>query len=303
MLLDIEAFRQLRPRFLEDVLAHALRLLARGPVEIHRAQNVLPAGQLVGGLRRQLALEPGGNGVASRDGADVARRALDHHHMPGFLGDRRHQRHRGRAAADHRDPLARQRLALRPELRMQDLAAIALPARQVRRERVIVIVITRPDEQEPATIDPGAIGCLDAETPARLVAVPCGSRHLVLQQDPVAKTVLNRRFLNVVADGAALGDAEIARPRPEAIAEGEHVAVRAHAGVAEQVPCPADPLAPFEDHEALAGAALAEVMPGADAGDPGANDQMVDIDHRRVAAGLLAGLVTHRFVLVLVHAV
>src|SRR5204863_4933190 len=67
------------------------------------------------------------------------------------------------------------------------------------------------------------------------------------------------------------------RPGPEREAQGEHVGVGAHSRIAEQVPRPADPRARFEDDEAFARAALLEAASNIDAGNPGADDQHVDV--------------------------
>ena len=63
----------------------------------------------------------------------------------------------------------------------------------------------------------------------------------------------------------------------EAVAERVHVAVGAHAGVAEEVPRAAEVVAAFEDGVAAAGAELLEVVAGPDAGDPRSDHEHVDV--------------------------
>ena len=82
---------------------------------------------------------------------------------------------------------------------------------------------------------------------------------------------------DVAQDRGAVGDRLRLGPRPEAVAERVHVGVGADPGVAEEVPGAADPLARLEDRVALAGTALLQVMGGADAREPGADDQHVDM--------------------------
>src|SRR5579859_3251709 len=64
-------------------------------------------------------------------------------------------------------------------------------------------------------------------------------------------------------------------PRLERIAEREHVAVGANAGIAKQIPGAADAIAPFENEVALARAFLLQVIARADAGQTGADDHDV----------------------------
>jgi len=54
-----------------------------------------------------------------------------------------------------------------------------------------------------------------------------------------------------------------------------HVAVRADAGIAEQVPCAANGATLFDNPVGFIGAALGQVYGGADAGKAGANDENV----------------------------
>src|SRR6266496_4004430 len=72
--------------------------------------------------------------------------------------------------------------------------------------------------------------------------------------------------------------------RSEPGAEGEHVRVRPHARVAEQVPGAADGVAGLQDGVGLARERGLEVMRSADPGQPRPDDQDVDVlAHRRAA--------------------
>ena len=113
--------------FVEDLAAHDL--VDPGLVDLQLAQ-------LVGDL----------DGVAA--GAEVRRRALQHRDVRAVGGDRRDQRRRGRAGADHDDLLARVVEILRPGLRVDDAAlevVHALPLRRVAL-RVAVVALAHPQE-------------------------------------------------------------------------------------------------------------------------------------------------------------
>ena len=98
-----------------------------------------------------------------------------------------------------------------------------------------------------------------------------------MEADRPVDAVLARRVADVLADRRAVCDRLRARPRPERVAEREHVRVRSDAGEAEQVPRPADRVARLEDREGLARAALPQPAPGADTGETGSDDQDVDV--------------------------
>src|SRR5207244_2662734 len=83
-------------------------------------------------------------------------------------------------------------------------------------------------------------------------------------------------------DRGAVGDRLGLRPRPEPVAERVHVGVRADARVAKQVPRAAEALARLEDRVRLAGTAVLQVVRGADAGQPGADDQHVEVVEDRI---------------------
>ena len=66
-------------------------------------------------------------------------------------------------------------------------------------------------------------------------------------------------------------------PRPELVAEGEHVGVGADAGVAEQVPGAAEPLAALQHRDGLVRELGGQLAGRADAGQAGADDQDVEM--------------------------
>ena len=89
--------------------------------------------------------------------------------------------------------------------------------------------------------------------------------------------VLPGGVLDVVADRLTVGDRLRVLPRPEGVAEGEHVRVRPDAGVAEQVPGSADGAPGLQDRVGLPRAVLLQMAGGPDAGQAGADDQDVHV--------------------------
>src|SRR3546814_20784035 len=70
--------------------------------------------------------------------------------------------------------------------------------------------------------------------PACVSGGPLGADDAVLEADVGVDPLLGGRVLDVVPDGLAVHDHLAALPRPERVAEGEHVRVGAHAGVADR---------------------------------------------------------------------
>ncbi len=102
-------------------------------------------------------------------------------------------------------------------------------------------------------------------------------RTRVAEADVPVDAVLGRRLAHVVQDRRAVGDRLGSAPRAEGVAERVHVRVRSDAGVAEQVPGAADGSARLEDGVARPRAARLQVAARADAGQPGAHDQHVEV--------------------------
>ena len=208
---------------------------------------------------------------------DVAGRPLEHRHVLGAIRHRGHDRHGGRAAADHDDALAVVVEVLGPELRMDDLPAEAVGALEVGRVGLRVVVVARAREEEAARElhRLARVGALGVNRPARLLARPLRADDTVPVADLVVDSVLGRGLVDVLADRGAVRDRLRLLPRAERVAEREHVGVRPDARVAEQVPRAAHGVARLEDGEALAGAPRAQMGARADAREPGAGDQDV----------------------------
>jgi hypothetical protein len=99
----------------------------------------------------------------------------------------------------------------------------------------------------------------------------------VVEADRLLDAVLASGVDDVAADRGPVGDRLRVGPRPEGVAEGEHVGVRPDARVAEQVPGAADRVPRLEDGEALVGALLAQVAGGTDTGETGPHDEDVEV--------------------------
>src|SRR5579883_48427 len=89
--------------------------------------------------------------------------------------------------------------------------------------------------------------------------------------------VLGRGLADIFQDARPIGDRLRFGPRLEGIAKREHVAVGADAGIAKKVPRAADAVAPFENDKALARAFVLQMIAGANAGKPGADDQHIEM--------------------------
>ncbi len=213
----------------------------------------------------------------------VAGRALQHRHVRRRLRHLGHQRDGRRAAADHHHALAGVVQVGRPELRMHDAAVEIGRAGELGRVALRVAVVAAAGEQEVAA-DARAAGHTRGvgrvrylQRPARVGRRPVGTQHLVAEADLAVEAVLHRGVDDVAADRRAVGQRLRVRPRLEGVAQREHVGVGAHAGIAEQIPGAADRGAALQDREAAPREVVLQVHGRADAGEPGADDDRVEM--------------------------
>ena len=256
--------------------------------EEHRHQHVAPARDAVSQLGRQLAAEPVGEGVLGGAGDDVGGRALQHRHMGGGFGHRRHQGNGGGAAADHDNPLAGVVERFRPFLRVHQLAAVLLDAGEVRQVAAGVVVVAAAAIDEAAGEADGLRAVLGLDCPGGVRRRPGDAYDPVIEADLLVHPVRDGRLADVFQDGGAVGDRLGLGPGAERVAEGIHVGVGAHAGVAEQIPGAAAAVARFEDEEGFARVAHGQMAPGADAGQASADDQDVEMLHEGSPSSLWA---------------
>jgi len=271
----------IRPHFLahhlEQPALEFCRLLARQVEHEQAEQHILPAGQQIGELCRQETAQPQGPFVLAGPRYDIGRRTLQHRHMCRRFRHRRHQGHRGGTAADHHDLLAGIVERFRPELRMDNRSGKIRLAGEVRIMAFVIAVIARAHMEEIALHRAErAIALLQAHRPQRLFARPVGIDHLVVEPYLVVQAIFVDGFIQIVEDRWRVGNCPARGPGFEIIAQCIHVAVRADAGIFEQVPGPAESLARLDNGKAFARASLAQVDRRANAGQAGTDNQYVE---------------------------
>ena len=116
----------------------------------------------------------------------------------------------------------------------------------------------------------------DLDGPPAVLGGPAGRGDPVPAADVLAEAVLVNDLIEVGEDLLARGDRRAA-PRLEPVAVGEQVAVGAHTRVPMGPPGSAAVVLGVQDDEGQAGELLPQVVRGADAGDPGTNDEDVDV--------------------------
>ena len=94
-------------------------------------------------------------------------------------------------------------------------------------------------------------------------------------------------LVQVVEDLVRIGDGIVGSPGLELIAEGVQVGVRPDARVAEQVPGAADGGTAVDDGKTSARLLGHQVVAQPDSGDPGADDQHIDVAAQRLRGATL----------------
>src|SRR5579859_2514996 len=114
------------------------------------------------------------------------------------------------------------------------------------------------------------------------------------EPDLPVDTVLDRGLTHIVENPRAVGDRFRIGPRLERIAQREHVAVGADAGIAKEVPGAADRVAALEDDKAFRRALGLQMIAGADPGETRADDEDVEMlrCHHDLRTGLAVGRIT-----------
>ena len=280
--LHVEVRAQLVADHLQHRLAGLLRIVDGGVVEEALQGDVAEPDHVIGQLSRQPLAQPLGARILRRAGHHIGGGALQHGHMPGGVGHGRHQRHRRGPGADDHHLLAGIVQIPGPELRVQDLPLEVRLARELRPVPLGVVVIARAHVEEVAGgrcrrgVRP--VGVADRPQGGR--RVPGRRRHPVLEADVLVDAELLRRLLEIVQDGRAVGDGLGLGPRLEGEAQGVHVAVRADARIAEQVPGAAQMGPALEQRIGPVRTLILQVIGRADAGNPGADHQHVEVLHR-----------------------
>src|SRR6202020_2743368 len=99
----------------------------------------------------------------------------------------------------------------------------------------------------------------------------------MVEADFPVDTVLGGGLAHVIENARPIGDRLRLGPRLERIAQREHVAVGTDAGKTKQIPSAAEAGASLEDDVALAATFLLQVETRPNAGQPGPDDQDIDM--------------------------
>ena len=201
--------------------------------------------------------------------------------MAGLLRQRRDQADRGRSAADHHNPLPRIVERVRPVLWMHHLPGEVLDPPEVRRVRLVVVVIAGCAVQEPAPIGSVRSVLFSADRPGVGGRVPVGGPDVGVEADMFGDAVLVGGVHQVLPDLVAAGDGMLMGPRLEREAQREDVAVGANTRVAEQIPRPAQAVPSFQHRVPQVRVLLVDAVRGVDARDPGADDQHIEVFSRK----------------------
>src|SRR6516165_5824883 len=173
---------------------------------------------------------------------------------------------------------------------MQDEALESVHAFPLRSVGLVVVVIALAHPQEaggePQPLSGVAPGDLDG--PPAVLGGPAGRGDPVLVPDVLVEVVLVNDLVEVGEDLLARRDRRAA-PRLEPVAVGEQIAVGAHARVPMGPPGSAPVVLGVEDDEGPVGELVSQVMRGADAGDPGTDDEDVDVAGVLNLSGALTG--------------
>src|SRR5579862_1402308 len=201
--------------------------------------------------------------------------------MPGTLGQRGDQRHRGGAAPDDDYPPALVVEVLGPVLGMDDGAGELVEPLEVGLVAVVVAVVTGTSKEKAAGdlhADAGAHQ-LHLDPPLRLGVRPVGSHHPVAEPDPLVDSGGRCRVLQVLEDVGPIGNGLGAGPGTEPVSEGEHVGVRADPRIAEEVPRPTHVVASLEHDVRSPWALRLDVVRRAYPRQAGAHDDDVEVVH------------------------
>src|SRR4051794_23621072 len=111
-----------------------------------------------------------------------------------------------------------------------------LGALEARRVALLVAEVPGARPQEAAGERDRLTGARPVHRPGGVRARPLGAIHRHAVADPRVDAVDPSRLADVLQDRGSVRDGLLPGPRPEAVAQREHVRVRPDPGVAEQVP-------------------------------------------------------------------
>ncbi len=190
----------------------------------------------------------------------------------------RQERHGRRTASHDDDAAAGERHPLRPVLRVHHLSSeVALP-REVDDVARLVGVVARREVDEPGRVGHLPVGRPRGHGPSGVAGRPREPLHPLTEVQALGDAELAGGRLDVVADVRPRRQRGVTAPRAEGKAQGVHVRVRTDAGVAEEVPRPADRVPRLEDGPGGAWAVHREPTPRVDTRDAGSDDEHVDVE-------------------------
>ena len=277
----------------QQIFLHSGWLALRDVVKIHAQQQIFPARERVSPATGQNFGQDLRDRINRWSRDNIGRRALQHHHMRGCFRHLWHQRHRRRPASNHHHFFTRVVQTLGPKLRMNDLPCkITLPGK-IGLMGLRITVVAAAKIQKPSLY--GAFSRIATAAqdhlPQRLLAQPIGFDDALAQAQLCSDLPFIRGALDVTQDIWAIGNGFALFPRHKVVAQGVHIRIRAHAGVAKKVPSASYRLPRLHNRPAFARAVCLQMPRCANARQPCANDQDVKSRFRwRVMRGIHAGV-------------
>src|SRR4029077_12522123 len=141
-----------------------------------------------------------------------------------------------------------------------------------------MVVVTLAHPQEARGVPPLLPGVVpgDLGGPPAVLGGPVRRGDAVLVADVLIEVVVLDDLVEVGEDLLARRDRRAA-PRLEPVAVGEQVTVGAYTRVPMRPPGPAPVVLGVQDYEGSVGELVPQMVGGADTGDPGADDEDVDV--------------------------
>src|SRR5690242_6214979 len=201
--------------------------------------------------------------------------------MAALFGDRRNERRRRGAGADHDDFLAVGFQIIRPTLRMNDPALeifCPLPSRGVAL-RMPIIALAHPQKAGGEGRGFTAVGLDRLDGPTVGLVRPTRRNNIVTVSNMLIEFVFGDHLAHVGPYLRSTRDWR-ARPRLESIAERVKIAVGTDARIAVRKPRTAKALLGFENDEAGTRKLFRQMIRAANAGNAGADDQHIEMLHR-----------------------
>ena len=164
----------------------------------------------------------------------------------------------------------------RPELWVHPIPGKAGLAFELRLVTLIVAVIASAHHEKTTAIAAHAIRRIHRYLPLTTLATPIGRYELLTEANSLADTILISRLIDIAENRRAVGDTLLRFPGLEVVTQRVHITVRANAGITEEIPCTANRLSALEQDEVPVGAIALQAHRGADAREPGTDDNHIE---------------------------